>query len=459
MSSPVLVETRRPRRSKGDGNGPRDGGPETPANVFDSAVQRLERIGRAGRVDGEILETLRRPKATLTASLPVRMDNGAMRHFTGFRCHYNDALGPTKGGIRFHPQVTLEEIQALALWMTIKCAVTSLPFGGAKGGVIVDPKRLSRLELERLSRAYVRAMAEFIGPEKDIPAPDVYTNARIMGWMADEYQAITRRRTPAVITGKPVCLGGSRGRDEATGRGGFLVIERLVEARDLKPRKTRVAIQGFGNAGYHLARLLSEAGFPVVAVSDSKGGVFSPAGLDIEAVQRAKERGSQIRRGVYKQGSVCDAEGYEPISNAELLELEVEILAPAALESVIGPWNVGRIRAPIIVEVANGPVTSEVDEVLRERGVTVVPDVLANAGGVAVSYFEWLQNRNGDSWDLEQVRRRLDEVMKRAFDDVWRVFTEQEVGLRSAAYLLALDRIGEAIKAHGTRDFFRPDNG
>ena len=423
------------------------------SDVFADAVARLERIGRAAGIAPDVIDALRRPKATLMASLPLRRDDGSTAHFTAYRTRYNDALGPTKGGIRYHPGVTLSEVNALALWMTLKCAVAGLPFGGGKGGVIVDPKQLSPLELERLSRAYVRAMADFIGPEVDIPAPDVYTNARIMGWMADEYQTIRRIKAPGVITGKPIELGGSLGRDEATGRGAFLVIREYSRERGLEPAKTRVAIQGFGNAGYHVARLLQQAGYPIVAVSDSQGGIFSSTGFDVESLQRGKLE-TRALRGVYCEGSLCELVPHERIDNDELLELEVELLIPAALEGVIGPANAGRIRAPLVAEVANGPIEGSVDAALHERGITVLPDVLTNAGGVIASYFEWVQNRQGDVWTLEQVRARLEETLVRAFGEVYELVSAEQISFREAAYTRALRRIAAAIEAQGDREYF-----
>jgi glutamate dehydrogenase (NADP+) len=425
-------------------------------NVFDDAVARVERIGTTAGVAPEVIDALRQPKAVLTVDLPVRMDNGSTRHFLGFRCHYNDVLGPTKGGIRFHPDVTLEEVQALALWMTVKCAVVGIPYGGAKGGVIVHPKELSRLELERLSRAYMRAMADFIGPMVDIPAPDVYTNARIMGWMANEYETIKRLKAPAVITGKPIALGGSLGRDEATGRGAFIVIQEFAKRKGLDTTQTRVAIQGFGNAGYHVARLLDEAGYPIVAVSDSKGGIYSETGFNIESLFKNKQETRKLQ-GVYCEGTVCELVDHQTISNDELLELDVDLLIPAALEGVITPENADRIKAPVIAEVANGPIVGEVDKKLQERGTIVLPDVLTNAGGVTVSYFEWVQNLQGYSWTLEEVRARLYDSMSRAFDDIWTIYDGEGGSIRDAAYTLALRRIAEGIESHGTCAFFSGD--
>jgi glutamate dehydrogenase (NADP+) len=427
-------------------------------DVFQDALARLERIGREAGVDGQVIAALRQPKAMLTASLPVRMDSGDTRWFTAYRCRYNDALGPSKGGIRYHPGVTQEEVCALALWMTLKCAVLGLPYGGAKGGVIVDPKALSPMELERLSRAYMRAVADFVGPETDVPAPDVYTNARIMGWMADEYETIHRRKAPGVITGKPIALGGSLGREEATGRGAWLVIRRFAERTGLDPRRARVAIQGFGNAGYHVARLLDQDGYRIVAVSDSKGGIHSEDGFDVESLHRVKQEKRKLE-AVYCQEGLCELVEHDEISNEELLALDVDLLIPAALENVISEANADRVRARAIVEVANGPVAGGADEILARRGITVLPDVLVNAGGVTVSYFEWVQNRQGDAWTLERVRGRLEEAMNRAFDATWELVEKEGRTPRSAAYAVALRRIAEAIGAQGDAAYFRGERG
>ncbi len=422
-------------------------------DVFEDAVARVERIGTAAKVDPEVIDALRQPEAVLTADLPVRMDDGSTRHFVGYRCRYNDALGPAKGGIRFHPGVTLEEVKALALWMTIKCAVVGLPYGGGKGGVVVNPKELSHLELERLSRAYMRAMADVVGPAVDIPAPDVYTNARIMGWMRDEYETIKRVKAPGVITGKPISLGGSLGRDEATGRGAFIVIRELAKRTQLEPGRTRVALQGFGNAGYHVARLLDQAGYRIVAISDSKGGIYSDDGFDVESLFTNKQDTRKLR-GVYCDASVCELVEHQAISNEELLELDVDLLIPAALEGVITADNVDRIKARIIAEVANGPIVGTVDDKLRNRGIMVLPDVLTNAGGVTVSYFEWVQNLQGYSWSLEAVREKLEIVMSRAFSEIWDIYESEQVSVRDAAYTVGLRRIGEAIQAQGTSAYF-----
>jgi glutamate dehydrogenase (NADP+) len=426
----------------------------TSENIFTDALERLREMGEKAGVDSEIIDSLQHPKALIKASLPVRMDNGVVRYFTGYRCRYNDVLGPTKGGIRYHPQVTQDEIQALALWMTIKCAIVGLPFGGAKGGIEVDPKGLSPMELERLSRAYVRAMADFIGPSIDIPAPDVYTNARIMGWMMDEYEAIKRQRSPAVITGKPISLGGSLGRDEATGRGAYLCIRELGKKLDWEPAKKRVALQGFGNAGYHVARLLQQDGYRIVAISDSKGGIYSSSGFDVESVWQQKQQARQVQ-AVYCEHTVCELIEHEPIDNQELLELEVDLLIPAALEGVITKDNAPRIRAPFIAEVANGPILQEAEHILAQRGIQIIPDVIANAGGVIVSYFEWVQNRSGYGWSLDEVNQRLEETLMRAFHRIWDTAQREQQGLRSAAYTVALQQLCDAVAAHGTREYFQ----
>lgn len=423
------------------------------SNVFTDAVLRLERLGTEAGIDPEVIDSLRSPHATMEANLAVRMDDGSCRYFRAYRCRYNDSRGPTKGGIRYHPEVTRAEVQALALWMTLKCAVIGLPYGGGKGGIEVDPKSLSPMELERLSRAYVRAMANFIGPDIDIPAPDVYTNARIMGWMMDEYENIHRIKAPAVITGKPVGLGGSLGRDEATGRGAYLVTKELATLRGLEPAKTRVAVQGFGNAGYHVARLLHADGYKIVAVSDSQGAIYSADGFDVESLHHHKQTTRRLE-GVYCEVSVCNLVQYEQIAGEALLALDVDILIPAALEGVITPANADQIKAPLIVEVANGPITGDADAILASKNIEVIPDVLANAGGVTVSYFEWVQNRQGYYWTLDEVRSRLADMMKAAFKAVWDTSQRDGTGFRAAAYAVAMHRLEDAIEAHGTKAYF-----
>jgi len=422
-------------------------------NIFADALLRARQYGEMANVSDEVIDSLMHPISMLQATLPVRMDDGSTKYFTGFRCRYNQTLGPTKGGIRFHPNVSMAEIQALALWMTIKCAVMGLPYGGAKGGIIVDPKLLSPMELERLSRAYVRAMADVIGPQIDIPAPDVYTNARIMGWMVDEYEAIKRTKSPAVITGKPVRLGGSLGRDDATGRGAYQCVVQLAQKRNLDPATTTVAVQGFGNGGYHVARLLHDAGYRIVAISDSKGGIYSHKGFDVASVHEDKQRSRRVR-AVYCDNSVCELIDHEIITNDELLALDVDILIPAALEGVITADNASSVKARYIVEVANGPILSGADTIIEENGIEVVPDVLANAGGVTVSYFEWVQNLQGFKWALDEVHVKLRKMMSAAFNEVWDLAEAQNLSMRNAAYVVAIKRIGEAVEAQGTRDYF-----
>lgn len=423
-------------------------------NVFEDAVCRLVGMGQQAGITEQLLASLSRPKALMYASLPVRMDDGSTTYFDAYRCHYSQMLGPCKGGIRFHPNVSQEEVQALALWMTIKCAVVGLPYGGGKGGVIVDPKKLSRMELERLSRAYMRAMADFVGPDRDIPAPDVYTNERIMGWMRDEYEVIKREKQPAVITGKPVKLGGSLGREEATGRGAFLCTEFLRQKEGRAAEDLTVAIQGFGNAGYHAARLLQEAGYRIVAISDSRGAIHCENGLDVESVWQEKQSSKHLK-AVYCHGSVCEVVEHEAISHEQLLALDVDILIPAALENAITMDNVDSIQARWITEIANGPISSEADQVLFERGVVVIPDVLANAGGVTVSYFEWVQNRAGFPWELDEVRSRLLAMLETAFEEMWQYQHQDDgVSLRNAAYAKALRHIEEVLKIKGTKEYF-----
>jgi glutamate dehydrogenase (NADP+) len=337
--------------------------------------------------------------------------------------------------------------------MTCKCAVVGLPFGGAKGGITVNAKELSKLEVERLSRGFVEQMADFIGPETDIPAPDMYTNAMIMGWMMDEYSTIRRQRTPAVITGKPLPLGGSQGRDDATGRGAYHCIKQLEEKRRWKPHDTRVAVQGFGNAGQSVAHLLHNDGYRVVAVSDSQGGIYKADGFDIPSLMYTK---NEMRRleAVYCDGSVCEAVDADVITNEELLELDVDILIPAALENQITDKNAAHIKAPVIVEVANGPTSSEADKILGDRQMLIVPDILANAGGVTVSYFEWVQNRIGYYWELDDVQTRLHKIMSTEFNHVYDLMQEKEIDMRTAAYVHALSRMGAALESKGTYSFF-----
>jgi glutamate dehydrogenase/leucine dehydrogenase len=408
-------------------------------NPFQNAKIQLTKALSHMTISKDIQSVLEYPKRVIEVAIPVRMDNGSTKVFTGFRSQYNDALGPFKGGIRFHPGVTIDEVKALSLWMTIKCAVVGLPLGGGKGGVIVDPKTLSQGELERLSRGYIRALYKYLGPTTDIPAPDVYTNPQIMAWMLDEYETIVGHKAPGMITGKPLALCGSKGRDKATAQGGVFVLSELVKALQKNPKELTVAIQGFGNAGSVVADLLTAEGYTIVAVSDSRGGVYRKEGLNIKDVEVHK---SQTE-------SVVSFPEAETITNEQLLELPVDILIPAALENVITEQNADRIQAKYILELANGPVTPEADDILHRKGVMSVPDILANAGGVTVSYFEQVQNAANYSWTAEEVQTKLHTIMKTAFHEVWRTAKEKQVPLRQAAYMTALQRITDAMNVRG----------
>ncbi len=424
-------------------------------SIFEDAQKRLVEVFKHIELTDDVREKLKHPKLSLCVSIPLRMDNGRLKVFTGYRVQFDDTRGPTKGGIRYHPDVSLDEVTSLSFWMTIKCAVMNLPFGGAKGGVSVNPKELSRLELERLSRGYIREIADIIGPKRDIPAPDVYTNATVMGWMADEYAQIKRQQLPGVITGKPVHLNGSLGRDTATGRGALHVLQQWVERNDLRADKMTLAVQGFGNAGYHFSRLAHAAGFKVMAVSDSQGAIFSEEGLDPQKVMNHKEKHKDLRTMLYCDGSVCDLQRYKKLTGHELLGLDVDVLVLAALENQVDKDNVDHIKARHILEIANGPVTSEADVLLEKRGVTVLPDVLANAGGVTVSYFEWVQNIAGFYWDANKVNSRLEKTMVREAKSVFDLSHDKKISLRTAAYLQGVKRIAGAITQQGTHEYFQ----
>lgn len=421
--------------------------------LFADATRRLDHAAKIAEIDPEAVQRLRHPQAALQVSIPVRRDDGSLSIFEGYRVRHDGTRGPTKGGIRYHPDVSMDEISALAFWMTCKCAVLGLPFGGAKGGVRVNPKELSPLELERLSRSYIRQFASFIGPDTDIPAPDVYTNSMIMGWMMNEYSHLMRRYSPDIITGKPIPLGGSLGREESTGRGAYHCIKELERRKGWTPDKIRVAVQGFGNAGQPVARLLHEDGYKVVAVSDSHGGIYRPEGFDIPSLIKIKNESKKLQ-AVYCDGKLCNMVKADIITNEELLELDVDMLIPAALENQITTKNAKRIKAPMIVEVANGPTTSDADEILIKKGTLIMPAILANAGGVTVSYFEWTQNRQGMYWTLEEVHTRLQQRMTEAFNTVYDLMEAKQIDMRTAAYVHALNRIGEAVTASGTQRYF-----
>ncbi|MSP82660.1 MAG: Glu/Leu/Phe/Val dehydrogenase [Alphaproteobacteria bacterium] len=415
--------------------------------MFNKARKRLKTAAKHLDIDPEVIEKLRYPKETLAASLLVRMDDGSRRVFKAFRCRYDDSRGPTKGGIRYHPAVNMDEVMTLAFWMTFKCAVANLPFGGGKGGVAVDVHKLSRAELERLSRAYVKAFATFIGPDRDIPAPDMYTNGMVMGWMVDEYSSIVGYPSPAVITGKPIALGGSVGREDATGRGGYLVLRHLEKELRLSPERSRVIVQGFGNVAFWCAKLLAADGYRICGVSDSRAGLYDPDGMDPDAVLDHKAKTGRL------DGAPTKGKG-RIVSNADLLTTECDVLVPAAMENQIVEENADRVAASVILELANGPTTPAADEILNKKGVTIIPDILANAGGVTVSYFEWVQNKAGFYWGLEEVQRRLKDIMVPEALRIYAIGRDRAVDLRTAAYVHALDRIGKAIAAHGTKSFF-----
>ncbi|MDQ7829009.1 MAG: Glu/Leu/Phe/Val dehydrogenase [Armatimonadota bacterium] len=399
---------------------------------FDQAAERLA-LKRGLR------EYLRVPEWEFTVHFPVKMDDGTVRVFTGYRVMHSTVLGPTKGGIRYNPRVDLDEVRALAMWMTWKCALMHLPYGGAKGGVACDPHRLSPRELEALTRRYATEIAIIMGPKSDIPAPDVGTNEQVMAWMMDTYSMHRGYSVPAVVTGKPLAIGGSAGRREATGRGVSIIVREAARALRLPLAGEPVVVQGFGNVGSVAARLLHEAGCRVVAVSDVHGGIYQPGGLDIPAVERH----------VRATGSVVAFPGAEPVTNAELLELPCTVLVPAALEGQITWQNAGRIRARVIVEGANGPTTPEADEILARRGVTVVPDILANAGGVVVSYFEWVQDLQSFFWSEEEITRRLEAIMVRGFQRIWALAEAERVSLRTAALVLGVQRVAAALMRRG----------
>lgn len=426
---------------------------QSKTSLLSDARKRLEKALKYVKISPDAIARLRYPKASLSVSIPVRMDDDSLKMFAGYRVRYDDTRGPGKGGVRYHPHVTLDEVQSLAFWMTFKCALLDLPFGGAKGGITVNPKELSKAELERLSRGYINEIADFIGTDVDILAPDVYTNSTIMGWMMDRYSTIKRQVCRGVVTGKPLTLGGSRGRDTATAMGAFNVIQAILPKFDRLPRQTTVAVQGFGNAGATLAELLAEAGYQVVAVSDSQGGIYAPQGLDIRSVKEHKNSSREIK-AVYCQDSVCSIVEHEIITNQELLALEVDVLIPAALENQITADNAADVKAKYIFEVANGPVNSDADRILADKGVYIFPDILVNAGGVTVSYFEWVQNRNGWYWKLEEVNQRLKVKMETEAEKTWSIAQDLQIDMRTAAYIHGLNRLSEALDAKGTRDYY-----
>ncbi|MFA4937048.1 MAG: Glu/Leu/Phe/Val dehydrogenase [Patescibacteria group bacterium] len=419
-------------------------------SVFNNAMQQLKKAAGYAKVFPEALEQLKHPERVVQFSLPVVMDNGATRVFESFRVQYTSARGPYKGGLRYHPQTNLDEVKALAFWMGIKCAVVDIPLGGGKGGITVDPKKLSKNELERLTRALTRRLVPFIGPEQDILAPDVNTTPEMMGWIVDEYSRVVGKKVPGVVTGKPLELGGSAGRAEATGQGGLFVLTELAKKLKLNPKKTRIIVQGFGNVGFNFAKLAYQVGYKIIGLSDSQGGIYSKNGISMDpehVMQDKKARG--LIAGCYCIGTVCDCKNFKQVTNKQLLELPTDILVLAALENQITSKNAGRIKTKVVFEMANGPTTPEADVKLAKRKIIVVPDVLANAGGVTVSYFELMQNIGQYYWEEKEVMEKLKPIMTRAFNDIWSKVQELKIDLRTAAFVLAIERIGKAIEARG----------
>ncbi len=408
-------------------------------NPFESMMQRFDRAAELLQLDPSLYRVLRHPEKQIVVYIPVMMDNGEVQVFTGYRVLYNTSRGPAKGGIRYDPRVTLDEVTALAAWMTWKCAVVDIPFGGAKGGVICDPFRLSTSELERMTRRYTASIIETLGPQQDVPAPDVNTNEQVMAWIVDTYSMHHRRTVNAVVTGKPLAIGGSAGRREATGRGVVIVVKEALRELGIPVAGTRVAVQGFGNVGSVAAKLLEQEGLTVVAISDKTGAIYNPHGIYID----------EANRWVAEHRFLEGFPGGEPITNEELLELDVDVLAPCALENVITRRNAPNIKARIIAEGANGPTTAFADGILDDRGIFVIPDILCNAGGVTVSYFEWVQNREGYYWTESVVNERLTEVMQRSFANVLQYSKTHGVNMRTAAYMLSIDRVAAVHRLRG----------
>jgi glutamate dehydrogenase (NAD(P)+) len=412
---------------------------EQEINPWEAQAARFDFAARKLNLDEGLWKVLRYPSREIIVHFPVGMDNGRIEVFTGYRVQHSQARGPGKGGIRYSPDVTLDEVRALASWMTWKCAVVNIPFGGAKGGVICDPKNMSQGELERMTRRYTAEIIEFLGPEKDVPAPDVNTNEQTMAWIMDTYSMHMRQTVTAVVTGKPLNIGGSRGRKEATGRGIMVVCEEALKYLNIPRAGCRVIIQGFGNVGSNAARLMQDRGYKVIGIGEYDGGLFNPNGIDVCALEEHKLR----------NGTVLGFRGAEPTPTAELLTSECEILIPAATENVITSRNADKIRARIVCEGANGPTTAVADEILADKKVFIIPDILANAGGVTASYFEWVQDRQGYFWKESEVNERLESILAESFDDVTRYAEAHAVNNRIAAYMLAIDRVAFTIKQRG----------
>lgn len=418
----------------------------TPFNPWEMACQQLDLVANKLSLDPNLHAKLRHCKRALIVSVPVIMDNGKIRVFEGYRVQHNVDRGPAKGGIRYHPDVTLDEVKAMAMWMTWKCAVVNIPYGGAKGGVVCDPANMSEREIEKMTRRLTSEIAIIIGPDKDIPAPDVNTNPQVMSWIMDTYSMGVGYSAPGVVTGKPVEMGGSLGRHTATGRGAMLVLQEAMQHRGMKPQDTRVAIQGFGNVGGSFARFLHEWGCRIVAVTDVSGGIFNSSGIDIPALQTHVANHPHRLIAGFEGG---DFVGSAEAANRELMTLDVDVLAPCALANQITTDNAAAIKAKIVVEGANGPTTPDADIILNERGVWVLPDILANAGGVTVSYFEWVQDLQSIFWDEDRIDHELTKIMKRGFRDVLAIAEQEKCPMRMAAYMLAVNRVATAVKWRG----------
>jgi glutamate dehydrogenase (NAD(P)+) len=408
-------------------------------NPFQLAQQQLHNVADTFGIDDRLVEVLKQCKKTVEVSIPTSLDDGSVRAFEGYRVTHNNARGPSKGGIRYHPNVTRDEIKALAMWMTWKCSLMGLPFGGAKGGVVCDPKSMSLRELERMTRRFTSEIINEIGPEKDIPAPDVGTNAQTMAWIFDTYSMNKGHSVLGVVTGKPLTIGGSLGREEATARGATFCLQSALDKKGRSMQGLRVAVQGFGNVGSYFAKFIAEQGATVVAVSDSTGGIYNPNGIDVAAAFAHKRGG----------GSVSELKGGEHITNEELIALDCDVFAPCALEQVVTDANADQVKAKVIVEGANGPLTPAADEILEGNGVMILPDVLANAGGVVVSYFEWVQGLQEYFWKEDEVNKRLNSIITRAFDETWATYEDRKITMRMAAYGLAVQRVAEATVTRG----------
>ena len=436
MSAKTSLKTLSPKPAKSAVNGASD---HAEADPWKEAMEQLDRAARKMNLEPYIVERLRHPKRMLTVSVPVKMDDGSVRVFEGYRVQHNLDRGPAKGGIRFHPRVSIDEMKALAFWMTMKCAVVNLPYGGAKGGVICNPKEMSIGEIERLTRRYTAEISIIIGPDKDIPAPDVNTNEQIMGWVMDTYSMTIGYSAPGVVTGKPIEVGGSLGRKEATGRGVFYVTRELAGMRQFDLRKAPVAVQGFGNVGMNAAKIFSQHGCKVVAVSDVMGGIYNADGLDIDALVEYRRKHESIAKFPKAQRIPVD----------EFIEVPCDILVPAAMENTITHLNASKIKAKYIVEGANGPTSNAADRILEQRGILVVPDILANAGGVTVSYFEWVQDIQAFFWDEKEVNAKLQDIIVKSFREIYDIHDKERVDLRLAAFMLGLKRLAQAVRIRG----------